>query len=234
MFIVFGRITALKSECETILKKFYLSQDMLACYERADDGCSRDHCHFLARTESYKSMKSLRNQFSELCYKTLGERLRYQVKEYDETLDAEAYLCKGHKKDASVKPDIFINTYGIDVQECYDRFHTLASKIKQEKYTKATWKEVVKYIEENDPALFTKEFTPKIQWQIAAHMYDYYVLHERMIQGKFVQQMILNTIISQKFNSKTLKKSFLQEWCSDLSYWNGMEQVLPPGLDDDL
>ena len=40
---------------------------------------------------------------------------------------------QGHKKDASIKPDIFINTYGIDVQECYDRFHTLASKIKQEK-----------------------------------------------------------------------------------------------------
>jgi len=234
LFIVFGRITdGSKNLLSEILKEFYFSDDMLACFERADDGCTRDHCHFIARTDRFKNMKTLRQSFADHCKKKLGEALRYSIKEYDSTKDAEAYICKGHKKDASISPDVFINTYGIDVQDCYERFHATASKIKQEKCSKAIWKEVIKYIEENDPQLFKQEFSPKIQYKIASHLYDYYIAKERMIQGKYVQQMIINTIIAQKFNSKTLKKSFISEWCSDLTYWNGMEQVFSNEVDLD-
>lgn len=232
MHVLFGRITGEQPECERILKKFFLPNDCLACMENADDGCSRTHCHFIARTDKYKNMKTLRQCLADLCKKVFQEALRYSVKDYDEDKDGEAYICKGHKTDASVAPRIFINTYGIDVQESYDRFHKTAADIKQSKHAKAVWKEVVLYIEKQNPKFFQQTFTPATQIHIAGYLYDYYISKERMIQGKFVQQMILSTIIANKFNSKTLKKSFVQTWTSDLQYWNGLEMAYSSEITD--
>lgn len=234
LFIIFGRITAEQPDCESILKNFYFSSDMLACMENADDGCSRTHCHFIARTDRFKNLKTLRQSFSDLCKKTLGEALRYSVKEYDESKDAEAYICKGSKSDASVTPNVFINTYGIDVQEMYDKFHETASKIRQNKHTKAIWKEVIDYIEGKDPKFFKQDFSNKVKIRIASYLYDYYLDKGRIIQGKYVQQMILQTIIANKFNSKDLKKSVILSWCDDLAYWNGMENTFNPNDMEDL
>lgn len=219
---VFGRITATKEECLELIK-FFNDDGVLMCYEKADDGCSHDHCHFIAESSNYKNLKALRQSFSDRCFKTLNERLRYSIKEYEEEKDAEAYICKGHKKDAGVKPEIIKNTYGIDVQEAYERFHQLASAIKQSKRTVCIWKEVIKHIEEVDPDVFTNRFTSGTTIRIASHLFDYYVQHERMIQGKYVQQMIIQTIIANKFQDKSLKKSVIQSWTGDLQYWNGLD-----------
>lgn len=219
---VFGRITGTKEEVKECLS-FFDEDEMLACYERADDGCSRDHCHFIAQKE-YKNLKNLREAFSYKCKQVLGETLRYSMKEYEEEKDAEAYLCKGHKKDGSIGPDVFINTYGINVQEAYERFHKVARNNYEKKQTKNIWKSVIQYIEETDPGLFSSEFTRATQIRIASHMYDWYLLKERIIQGKYVQQMVITTIIANKWKSKTIKKGIINTWCDDISYWDGLAQ----------
>jgi len=222
IFKVFGRITGSQEECLSCLK-FFDPQEMLVCFERADDGCSRDHCHFIAQKE-YKNMKNLREAFSYKCKQILGETLRYCIKELVEDKDAEAYICKGHKTDASFSPIILINTYGTDVQEAYERFHKTAKEYKEEKKTKNTWKAVVQYIEDNDPDLFNNPFNRGTQVRIASHLYDYYLYTDKMIQGKYVQQMIITTIIAHKFETKTIKRSIIESWVDDISYWNGMDQ----------
>ena len=78
------------------------------------------------------------------------------------------------------------------------------------------WKEVIKYIEEIDPALFTTRFTSGTQVRIAGHLYDWYIKNEKMIQGKYVQQMLIQTIIANKFNSKSLKRSIIEAWTLDI------------------
>lgn len=220
---VFGRITGTQEE---VLKcvEFFDKEEMLVCYERADDGCSRDHCHFIAQKE-YKNLKTMREAFSYRCKRILEETLRYSMKQYEETQDGEAYICKGHKTDAGIKPNILINTYGINVQEAYERFHKVARDYKEQKQNKNIWKSVIQYIEETDPDLFNSEFKRSTQIRIASHMYDWYLLKERMIQGKYVQQMIITTIIANKWRNKSIKKDIISTWCEDITYFNGMEEV---------
>lgn len=218
-FKVFGRITASKDNCHSIITDFFQSENCLACFEHADDGCSRDHCHFIAQAE-YKNMKSLRQSLSDKCFKVLGERLQYSIKEYDEEKDGEAYICKGHKTDASVTPDIFINTYDIDVEECYNRFHKTQADIKASKKTCCVWKELITYIEKHDRELFDMEFhRVKTPYRIASHLFDWYIEKGRMIQGKYIQQCIIRTIIANKFQSKKLKKQIISEWYEDFTYY---------------
>jgi len=227
---VFGRITGTKVEVLDCLT-FFDSSEMLVCYEKADDGCSRDHCHFIAQKD-YKNLKNLREAFSYKCKQILKETLRYSIKEYEEQKDCEAYICKGHKKDAAVRPDILINTYGIDVQECYERFHKTAQAYKEEKKTKNTWKAVAAFIEEVNPDLFKNPFTKGTPIRIASHLYDWYLMNDKMIQGKYVQQMIITTIIANKFNNKELKKLIVSTWCDDIAYWNGMEMTCYTEVED--
>ena len=229
LFKLFGRITAERDQVIQIIKDFFQEQDCLCCYEKADDGCAHDHCHFIASRE-HSSMKNLRQAFSELCYKVIGEKFRYTIKEYDNEQDAEAYICKGHKVQASVKPEILINTMNIDVDECYTRFHSVAQDIKTGK--KCVWKEIIEYIEKVNPDLFTTKFTRRTQVRIASHMYDYYLEKQRMIQGKYVQQCIIQTIIANKFKEKHIKKSMISTWCDDISYFNGMEMQNYQEVDD--
>lgn len=217
---VFGRITGTKEECNEIITSFFSNEECLACYEKADDGCSHDHCHFIAKVD-YKNMKSLRQSFSDKCFKVLKEKLRYSIKEYEEEKDAEAYICKGHKKDASVRPDIFINTYSIDVEECYNRFHQMATKIKEDKKTVCVWKELVSYIEKNDRECFDMDYHHiRTPFRIASHLFDWYILKDRMIQGKYIQQCIIRTVIANKFKSKDLKKQIIKEWYEDFTYYS--------------
>ena len=219
-FKAFGRITATKEQCRLIITSFFDSDDCLACYEKADDGCSRDHSHFIAKCE-YKNFKSLRQSFSDKCYKILGERLQYSIKEYDEEKDAEAYICKGHKKDASITPDIFINTYKTNVEESYNRFHKVQADIKEAKKTVCVWKELIAYIEKHDRELFDMEFhSIKTPYRIASHLFDWYILKDRMIQGKYVQQCIIRTVIANKFKDKNLKKQIIKEWYEDFTYFS--------------
>lgn len=230
LYKIFGRITGTKEECLEVLK-FFDAEEMLACYERADDGCSRDHCHFIGQKE-YKNLKNLREALSYKCKQILKETLRYSVKEYDEQQDAEAYICKGHKKDSAIQPDIIINTYGINVQEAYERFHQVARDYKEQKQTKNIWKSVIEYIDEVDPDLFGCKFSRAIQIRVASHLYDWYLLKERMIQGKYVQQMIITTIIANRWKSKNIKKEIISTWCDDIQYWNGLAMVDHQDVED--
>jgi len=234
VYKLFGRITGTREECISCLK-FFDSKEMLVCYERADDGCSRDHCHFIAQKE-YKNMKNLREAFSYKCKQELGETLRYSIKEYEELKDAEAYICKGHKTDAAIKPDILINTYGIDVQESYERFHKTAYAYKEAKKTKCIWKELIAYIEDKEPDFFGDEFSEiygsVLQVRIASYLYDYYLENDRMIQGKYFQQMIITTVIAHKKKSKAIKRCIIESWTDDISYWNGMDQHYYAGVQE--
>ncbi len=220
---VFGRITGSKEEVLKCLS-FFNSDEMLVCYEKADDGCSRDHCHFIA-SKDYKNLKNMREAFSYKCKQELKESNRYSIKEYEEEKDCEAYICKGHKKDAGIPVEILINTYGINVQECYERFHSNAQAYKEQKKTKNTWKSVIEYIDENDPTLFDTDFTRATQVCIASHLYDWYLENDKMIQGKYVQQMIITTIIANKWKNKSIKKGIISTWCDDIQYWNGLEMT---------
>lgn len=214
-YLAFGRITATKEQCTEIIKTFFDSEDCLACYEKADDGCSRNHSHFIARC-SFKNFKSLRQSFSDKCYKILGERLQYSIKEYDQEKDAEAYICKGHKKDASITPDIFINSYNTDVEECYNRFHKVQAQIKETQKTVCVWKEVVNFINKRDDKLLTGKVRSDTAWKIADFLFDYYMSRGKMIQGKYVQQCIIRTIIANSFKSKTVKGQIITDWVTDL------------------
>jgi len=220
---VFGRITASLEECKEIINSFYDKEMVLACYEVADDGCSRDHCHFIASV-SYKNLKSLRQAFSEKCFKILGERNQYSVKEYTEESKGEEYICKGHKKDASVKPNIFINTYDIDVEEHYNRFHEAQKVFKQNQSTSSVWKELINYIDKKDPELWSKNYNTKTAYRIASHLFDWYIEKGRMIQGKYIQQGIIRTIIANKFKDKNIKKSIISEWSEDFSYYSSGQE----------
>lgn len=221
-FKVFGRVTGTRQEVLSCLS-FFGDNPMLVCFESADDGCSRDHCHFVSESSNHRSLKALRQAFSDKCKKELKEVNRYSLKELEEDKDSEAYICKGSKKDKSVKPEILKNTLNVDVDGAHERYHRVASDIKNVKQTRCVWKEVINYIEEVNPSLFTTRFTHGTQIRIAGHLYDWYVKHEKMIQGKYVQQMIIQTIIANKFNSKSLKRNIVEAWTSDISYFNGME-----------
>lgn len=221
---VFGRITGEKEECRDIIQSFFKQDGILACYERADDGCSRDHTHFIASAD-FKNLKSLRQSFSEKCFKILGERLRYSIKEYEELKDAEAYICKGHKKDASVKPDIYINTYNNDVEESYNRFHKVQADIKQNQKTICVWKEVNQYIRNKDPTILSGKIKSDTAWKIADFLFDWYLLKGRMIQGKYIQQGIIRTIIANNFKTKTVKGQILSEWVQDFQYGDDLSYL---------
>jgi hypothetical protein len=222
MFKVFGRVTGTQEECLKVLE-FFEPNPVLVCFESADDGCSRDHCHFVAESSNYRSMKSLRESLSKKCFKVLEEKLRYSIKEIEVDKDAEAYICKGNKKDKSVKPTIIKNTLNVDIDEAHERYHRVASVVKNYKQTTCVWKEVIKYIEEVNPTLFSSRFTNGTQVRVASHLYDWYIKNEKMIQGKYVQQMVIQTIIAQKFNSKSLKRTIIEAWTSDITYFNGMD-----------
>lgn len=221
-FKVFGRITGSLGECESIITSFFKQDSVLACFESADDGCSQDHSHFIGEAD-YKNMKSLRQAFSEKCFKTLGERLRYSIKEYVEESDGESYICKGHKKDSAVKPNIFINTYNIDVETAYNRFHSNQKSYKESQKVCTVWKELIKYIDKTDPELFNQKYNVNTAWKIANHLYDWYIFREKMIQGKYVQQMIIRTVIAHKFKEKEIKKSIIKEWSEDFTYYSSGE-----------
>lgn len=241
---VFGRITASQLQCEDILNLFFLNSPyILACYEEPDSGCSSAHCHFIASSDDYSSINSLRNQFSALVLKNLKLPGKYSLKLEDTEQDAVAYICKditGHKKFCcnekhhckTVPVNIFLNkdknnfpTMTFDIGEAHRRYWTTFSELKASKSIKNTWKAVVDYIEQNDSEIFNKPLRKTTHIKIASYLYDWYVENERVIQGKYVQQTIINTIIVQKYNSKTLKKSLVMDWCSELSYFNGMEQT---------
>lgn len=222
-FKVFGRITGTLEECKNCIESFFESNGILACYEVADDGCSRDHCHFIA-TAQYKNFRSLRQSFSDKCFKILGEKLRYSVKEFDEALDSVAYICKGHKKDASVKPNIFINTYDINVEDSYRRFHKAQADYKENRKVCSVWKELIIYIEEVDPELFNRDYDVRSAYRIASHLYDWYLKKGKTIQGKYYQQNILRTVIANKWKNKTVKRSIIKEWSEDFQYFSSGEQ----------
>ena len=149
MIKVFGRITAPKDDCIYIVQKCF--SRVLMCYEKADDGCSRDHCHFIGETDQNKNYKALRTKLSSLTKERTNQTLNYSLKEYDPDKDAEAYICKGHKKDAAVPPEILINDYNEDVSANYDRFHATASAIKADRHNKPIWRDLVSYIQKTRP-----------------------------------------------------------------------------------
>lgn len=257
---VFGRITASQADCIDILTFFNNSSYLLACYEQPDSGCTSSHCHFIAESEEYTSMNSLRNQFSKKVLKKLELPGRYSLKEEDTQQDAVAYICKdkdghskycknGHEHSTTVPTNIFINRIsywrsigGIegldhckyDIVEAHKRYWDVFSELKASKSIKNTWKSVIEYIESVDQDFFQRPLRHTTGIRIASHLYDWYVTHEKIIHGKFHQQMIIQTIITQKYNSKTLKKSMIMEWCSDLQYWNGMENTFDSEAKDEF
>ncbi len=253
---VFGRITGNEHEIKLVLLTFFsnakevpvydaiIPEGMLACLESPDSGCSREHSHFLASSTDYKNMKSLRNGFSECCKKILGETLRFSIKEYDQVKDAEAYICKGHKTDKTIMPNIILNNrlilvdrrpnQALAIQIAHDRYHQVADELKAEKSIKSTWRPVVDWIKAKEPEFFTQTLTPAVRVRLASHLYDYYLEQGRMIQGKYFQTTVLQTVIANQFNSKTLKRCVVSSWLSDLWEWNGLEEVIDPSAQEAL
>jgi len=222
---VFGRIT--HSDVNTLkelLTSFYDEHPLIACYESADDGCSRDHCHFIASTSNFKNLRVLRQSFSNACFKQLKEKNMYSLKEYDPEKKCLEYICKGHKKDQSLKPNIFCNTYDINVEEYYKNFHENQKIHKTTNNYKNTWTAIVNYIDKKEPNLLHSEPNVKTQYKICSYMYDYYVENEKMIMGKYQQQNILRTIISQCFKETAVKRTIIMDWCDDFHYYNSENQ----------
>jgi len=231
VYKLFGRVTTNEDNVRTILE--YFDEVQLACMEGPDSGVTADHCHFIA-TKDAKNIRTLRENFSYRCKKIIGSANQYQLKEYQaDKTGAEEYLCKGDKNDASKKPKIIINNINIDIDEYHRRFHQVASDIKTSK-SPPVWKKVIEYIEKVDPAIFNSRCTRATQVLIAGHMWDFYIKENRMIQGKFFQQMVLQTILAHKFNDSDMKRRVVEEWCQDITYWTGMNEVYYEHVEDAL
>jgi hypothetical protein len=225
MFLkIFGRITSPdKLKIQEILESIFDPTSLLACYETADDGCSNFHSHFIGETSNYKTLKSLRQSLSTKCYKSLSLHNQYSIKEYKEDLQAEAYICKGHKKDLKIKPDIFINTLGVDTQTQHEIFHENQKTFKETQNVRNTWKSIKQYIDQKDPLLLHGEYGQKTTLKICSLMYDYYIENDKIVQGKYQQQNILRTIIAHSFKSREVKKSIILDWSSDFTYYSSGE-----------
>ncbi len=221
---IFGRITAQdKDQISTILNSIFDPSQILACLEHSDDGCSNTHSHFIGETDNYKTLKSLRQSLSTKCYKSLGLHNQYTIKEYKPDSNCEAYICKGHKKDTTLKPDIFINTLNIDTQLQYDTFHENQKTYKESTQVRNVWKSILQYINQKEPLLLHGEYSNKVTLKICSLMYDYYIENDKIVQGKYQQQNILRTIIAHSFKSREVKKSIILEWSQDFQYYSSGE-----------
>lgn len=229
---IFGRITfSDKKELTELLTNFFDPNNILACFESADDGCNNDHIHFVAETSRYNTLKTLRQSFSLKCYKTCSAKNAYSLKPYDPELLGENYICKGHKKDLTVKPDVFINTMKIDVNHHYEDFHNRQQEHKKSSNTRNTWKSIVSYIDTKDPLLLHTELTRKTQFRICSLMYDYYIENDKIVQGKYQQQNILRTIIAHSFKSREVKKQIILDWSDDFTYYSQGETKVSHDLE---
>lgn len=233
MIKVFGRITASREDCVAIVKQCFSS--ILMCYEVADDGCSRDHCHFIGETDNSKNIKSLRMKISDLTKAATGESHQYSIKPYDPDKDAEAYICKGHKKDAAIKPEILINDYKENVESSYDRFHETASNIRADKHNKALWRDLLAYVEKTEPMFISKilkthkgkyehlnfrrvsyiqeHIYPEILKGLSLHLYDLILKTDRAIPNTYLAKQAITTVLSRLYHDtdsrQLISKTFI-------------------------
>ena len=229
LFKVFGRITAAKEDCQKILEDYYDPQ-ILAVMEGQDDTTMATHCHYIAFKEA-KSMKNLRQNLSNKCVDVLNEKNKYSVKLYDDAQDAEAYICKGKDpEDLFPNANVIINTLNVDTEAAHERYWEMHKEMQNKKQTKAIWKQVTQDLEKFFPEIFLEELTRGTSLKIASFLYDWYIQNERLVQGKYQQQTIINTIIIHKFKNKTLKRLVCETWVEDACYWNGMAMEYHPDV----
>ena len=206
MIKVFGRITAEKDDCQKIVKDVF--SKALMCYEQPDSGCASAHCHFIAETERFKNIKSLRMKIADLTKNATGQSHQYSIKPYDPDKDAEAYICKGHKKDAAVIPEILINDYNEDIDDSRNRYHSTAQELKADRHSKPIWRDLVSYIQETNPMFEAeilkkhrvKDRKPAVEQMaeaIAFHLYDMMEKTDRAMPNPYLAKQAVLTAMSR-------------------------------------
>lgn len=239
MIGLFGRITGELDQVKKILAAFVIEgEDVLGCYEMPDSGCTQNHVHFLLLSTRFKSIKSARVTLSGYCKAELKADKQYSLKENDPAQDAEAYICKdkvSHSLGSDSPNNIFINTKGRDVKLAYKRYWDKNEEISESKLqTKNRWVTICDYIEGRDPNFFKKPADTYTPLKVASFIYDYYVSKKIMILGAHYQRSLIQTIVANKFNCRTLKKSTILGWVDGMTYWNGMGMVDDQNIPDEV